>query len=292
MARIRAIKPGFFQNEALAEFSHAHRLLFAGLWTIADREGRLEDRPRRIKAAIFPYDDLDVDAMLSDLAKGRDSLIVRYVVDGVGYVWVRKFLEHQRPHHTEPASSYPALVQDVAPAPDLSGAEPCAHCLAPLGREGKGKGNEEGKGDGAARQSAPADLSDAWNTLKAHEQPACLELSDKRKRAAQMRLRERPLDDWRRVIESIARSDFCRGQNDRGWVATFDWLVQPDTATKVLEGKYDNRARPVPINRAPDPRAREDDDWFEVCERLHGGNCGGRLKHSRRMESDSLRATS
>ena len=55
MARAKNIKPGFFTNEQLAECSFAARLLFVGLWTLADREGRLEDRPRRIRAQVFPY---------------------------------------------------------------------------------------------------------------------------------------------------------------------------------------------------------------------------------------------
>jgi len=48
MARSRNIKPGFFRNEMLAECSPLARLLFAGLWCLADRFGRLEDRPKRI----------------------------------------------------------------------------------------------------------------------------------------------------------------------------------------------------------------------------------------------------
>src|SRR5262245_4448792 len=61
MARARLLKPGFFTNEDLVELPPAARLLFAGLWTLADREGRLEDRPKRIKLAVLPYDDVDVD---------------------------------------------------------------------------------------------------------------------------------------------------------------------------------------------------------------------------------------
>jgi hypothetical protein len=49
MPRTRQIKPGFFKNDELAELPIEARLLFAGLWTIADREGRLEDRPKKIK---------------------------------------------------------------------------------------------------------------------------------------------------------------------------------------------------------------------------------------------------
>jgi len=49
MARTRSIKPSFFKNEFLAECEPMARLLFVGLWTLADRDGRLELRPRRIE---------------------------------------------------------------------------------------------------------------------------------------------------------------------------------------------------------------------------------------------------
>ena len=44
MARARNIKPGFFKNELLVGLPYEYRLLFIGLWTIADRDGRFEDR--------------------------------------------------------------------------------------------------------------------------------------------------------------------------------------------------------------------------------------------------------
>ena len=44
-------------------------LLAAGLWLLADRAGRLEDRPKRIKAQLLPWDRLDVDAALNDLQR-------------------------------------------------------------------------------------------------------------------------------------------------------------------------------------------------------------------------------
>lgn len=54
MARMRTIKPGFFTDEELVELPFEVRLLFVGLWTLADREGRLTDKPKQIKMAIFP----------------------------------------------------------------------------------------------------------------------------------------------------------------------------------------------------------------------------------------------
>ena len=68
MARARNIKPGFFRNADLAELPIEARLLFIGLWTIADREGRMEDRPKQIKMELFPADSLDCDDLLDQLA--------------------------------------------------------------------------------------------------------------------------------------------------------------------------------------------------------------------------------
>lgn len=50
MARSRNIKPGLFKNEVLGVADPIYTILFQGLWVLADREGRLEDRPMRIKA--------------------------------------------------------------------------------------------------------------------------------------------------------------------------------------------------------------------------------------------------
>jgi hypothetical protein len=103
--RARTIKPGFFKNEELAECSLAARLLFPGLWMLADREGRLEDRPKRIKGELFPYDDFDVDALLDELA--GHGFITRYEAQGKRYIQIVTFLSHQRPHNNETQSEIP-----------------------------------------------------------------------------------------------------------------------------------------------------------------------------------------
>ena len=106
MARARSIKPGFFTNDVLAEISPLGRLLFIGLWTIADRAGRLEDRPRRIKAEVLPYDDCDCDTTLSELQ--RHGFILRYEANGERFIQVLNFCKHQNPHVKESESTIPA----------------------------------------------------------------------------------------------------------------------------------------------------------------------------------------
>lgn len=107
MARARNIKPGLFRNEILGIADPLYTILFEGLWVLADREGRLEDRPLRIKADIFPYrDGLSMDSMLDWLA--TNGFIVRYEVNGAKYIEILNFKKHQNPHKNETESEIPA----------------------------------------------------------------------------------------------------------------------------------------------------------------------------------------
>ncbi|MCE7762923.1 hypothetical protein GQL56_09745 [Pseudomonas putida] len=111
MARSRNIKPGFFSNEHLADLDFATRLLFIGMWTEADREGRLEDRPKRLKMALFPADNVDIEGMLDSLAvKG---FIRRYEVGGMKAIQVVNWSKHQNPHVKEATSSIPAECEQL-----------------------------------------------------------------------------------------------------------------------------------------------------------------------------------
>lgn len=108
--RARNLKPGFFKNEDLAELPPLTRILFAGLWGMADREGRLEDRPKRIKAEILPYDDCDVDAMLLELSTASTDgkpFIRRWSLNDRAFIEIPSFLEHQSPHYKEVPSEIP-----------------------------------------------------------------------------------------------------------------------------------------------------------------------------------------
>lgn len=107
MARARNIKPGFFKNEILGVADPLYSLLFEGLWVLADRSGRLEDRPLRIKGEVFPYrDGLNVDAMLNWLE--YNGFIRRYTAQGKKCILVLEFVKHQNPHKNETESELPA----------------------------------------------------------------------------------------------------------------------------------------------------------------------------------------
>lgn len=172
MARIRSLKIGFYQNEHLAALSAHHRLLFAGLWLIADRAGRIEDRPVKIRAELFPYESsLDIDAMLTDLSGPCESLR-RYTVDGQRYIQICKFLRHQNPHPKEAPSQIPKETEEslaktqsreiTRKATD----EPCNFIDEP-GGSGSGYGNGSGNGNGSTPPLAALAPAVSTTTTKA-----------------------------------------------------------------------------------------------------------------------------
>ena len=154
MARIRYIKPEFFDSEQVAGVSLAARLLFAGLWTVADREGRFDLAPRRLKARLFPYDDLNVEPLLSELIAAK--LVTAYRVDGVLYGWMPGFVKHQRPHPNEAKSTLPACPPDGA-LPEVSWNITSRNDGL---RQSRGEGNGDGEGtEGEGTAHAPVALT-------------------------------------------------------------------------------------------------------------------------------------
>lgn len=106
MARARIIKPSFFKNEELSECPYEARLLFIGLWTLADREGYVEYRPKRIKAELFPYDTVDVSLHVMTL---HDKKLLAFVAAReTPFVHILGFKNHQHPHPHEARSEIDA----------------------------------------------------------------------------------------------------------------------------------------------------------------------------------------
>lgn len=60
------------------------------------------------------------------------------------------------------------------------------------------------------------------------------------------RINEYGIDSVLEAISNIKRSSFLRGQNQRGWLITFDWFIKPNNFLKVLEGNYDDKSAGPP----------------------------------------------
>lgn len=136
MARIRTIKPEFFRHEELYAAEIQSRLplrvAFAGLFTVADREGRFKWKPTQIKFDVLPYDDLDFAHVLNALA--AYGFIVKYEVDGKTYGAIPSFKDHQVINNKEAKS----LIPEKTDAP-FTRLLHVTHASLMEGKEGKGR---------------------------------------------------------------------------------------------------------------------------------------------------------
>ena len=111
MARARNIKPALFKNELLGVADPMLTILFTSLWCLADKRGRLEDRPLRIKAETFPYrEGIDINVYLTELE--RLKFIHRYEISGLSIIQIINFDKHQNPHKTEKDSTLPEYSEE------------------------------------------------------------------------------------------------------------------------------------------------------------------------------------
>jgi hypothetical protein len=82
-----------------------------------------------------------------------------------------------------------------------------------------------------------SDFQELWNATTKPPIPRCRDLTGDRRRKVQARLVKRPsLAEWQAVFEAIQANSFYLGQNDRGWIADFDYVIKNDTiSAKILE---------------------------------------------------------
>lgn len=231
--RRREISHAFWTDGKVFALSEGAKLLFIGLWQLADREGRLEDKPSDIGCQIRQWDVAGTSKLLAEIA--AQGLIQRYDVGGVGFIQVANFLKHQRPHPKEAVSTLPGLSLGEPrstlgePRNNLDATKACTLPSEP----------SEPSEPSGIRAEALA-LRDVWNEHRG-ALPKWEKTNVARERQALARLKEIPLVEWPGIVQRMARSRFLTGGNDRGWKATPEFLLRPATAISVLEGKYDNR---------------------------------------------------
>ncbi|RXZ84455.1 hypothetical protein EBB07_00060 [Paenibacillaceae bacterium] len=97
MARKRMIDPKFWEDGKIGSLEPLARLLFMGLISQSDDEGRLNGHPSLIKSSIFPYDgDITIEKVEGWLEQlSGFKLIIRYEIDFQKYIQVTNFIKHQ-----------------------------------------------------------------------------------------------------------------------------------------------------------------------------------------------------
>lgn len=255
-------------NERLAELHALPRLLFIYLWMLADREGRLEDRPKRIAAIALPYDrDADVDRMLNQLAAA--GFITRYAVGDQAIIQINNFTKHQSPHIRESASELPSIEQGITKAVtkhNLGSAEASPRSpdslIPDCGFLIPDVLNSDFSSDAAASVVASSALAPCPHqkviALYAEELPELPQpriwngareahLKERWRWAlADLKNKDKPHDAdaglqfFRRMFAYIAKCDLLMGKKG-DWSCSLPWIVEANNFAKIIEGNYENR---------------------------------------------------
>lgn len=78
-----------------------------------------------------------------------------------------------------------------------------------------------------------------WNSLGLNK---IISIKNSRLKHLKARIEEYSIDEVIETIEKVNESSFLKGNNDRNWIADFDWLLNPNNFIKVMEDKYKDKA--------------------------------------------------
>lgn len=98
-------------------------------------------------------------------------------------------------------------------------------------------------------------------------------LSDSRKGMINARIKSYGKKTFADMIHRAYQSDFLKGQNKKGWTASFDWLIKPTNFEKVISGNYDNnnsRNYPAIPNGAKSREEQTDREILEYAAKAFG----------------------
>ena len=109
MARKRAISPALWENEEALGLTDAAFRVWIGLWSVCDRNGVFEWRPRKWAFRFAPKSQADPDQLFQELIDAR--FVARYEAEGEPYGFCIKWAKHQDPHPSE-APQYPMPADD------------------------------------------------------------------------------------------------------------------------------------------------------------------------------------
>lgn len=106
MARIRTVKPEFWDDEKLATLPRDVRLLYIGMWNFSDDFGVIKANPIWIKSKVFPFDDIQLSQFKKWLEMlerpgfnspgGSVAWAIPFSANGEAFYYLSNFSRHQR----------------------------------------------------------------------------------------------------------------------------------------------------------------------------------------------------
>jgi len=85
-----------------------------------------------------------------------------------------------------------------------------------------------------------SEIKDLYNSI-CKSYPKVKVLTEKRKKVIKKSLTIYSIDELKKAFEIAENNSFLKGDNKYKWSADFDWLINENNITKILEGKFDKK---------------------------------------------------
>lgn len=234
MARKRMIDPNIWQSEDFGCLSDLAKLVFIGLFSLADDEGRGRCNPIYLKSILFPYKEnlrsADIEKTLSEISSKMS--VIFYLCDEKQYYSLCNWNTWQKIDRPTD-SKIPAFDENDETIRRIfdEGSTMSSRGLVPNRIEKNKKRIEQ--------EENRKRIVEVYN-LYCTNLPQVQKLTDKREKAIDKFLKEFSVEQFEEICKKANDSDFLIGKNDRKWKADFDFLMRVDKATSILENKYSN----------------------------------------------------
>lgn len=257
MARIRTIKPKFWDDIKIGRISRDARLLYIGLWSFADDIGVVIGDSIWLKSKVFPYDQIQVQ----QFEKWMNELVINGFICLLSYneerfIYLPNFTRHQvvnKPNY-EDLNIPKQLIDNIEKNIHVLITEQSRNNTVPFTEQsvliiGRGKGEEYippmvPQGDtphSEEHESEKIDynsLMETFNKMFEGKLSQITSMTDKRKKAVKARASEHGKNAIMTVFQNVLQSAFLIGNNDKNWSCDFDWIFRPTNFIKILEGNY------------------------------------------------------
>lgn len=239
LAKVRALHPDFFSDEAVSEVSIPARLLFAGLWCFACDHGHLADKPKQIKRWIYATDDVNTADLLRELE--GESLIER----DAGWIFIPRLAKRQRIdlRYFKTCDRDDCIKPDKADSQRETLRAPAVATRAPVvttrgpATDGDGDGVVDGEGESSAPPTKPS--------TRSRKRPAT-RLSDDWEPTDQHREKRRDGIDVEREAAAFRLHAEANDRRQVSWNAAFSqWLLNARPSSNVRPIRTDDQGRQI-----------------------------------------------
>ena len=253
MARIRTIKPKFYDDVKVGRLSRDARYLYIALWVFADDLGVVNGDTIWLKSKIFPYDQIQVqqfEKWMNELVTNGFICLLSY--NGERFIYLPNFTRHQvvnRPNYED--LNIPKELIDKEKERITEQSLNNHGTITDLSLNNHGLYKEEEKEEEYIPPIVPQGddghheeridynaLMNTFNQMFNSKLSKVISMTDKRKQAVKARVSEHGKQAIMTVFQNILQSPFLLGHNDKNWSCDFDWIFRPTNFIKILEGNY------------------------------------------------------